>query len=66
MQAQEIWLWLQEGAYFYLCGDAKQMSKDVEKTLEQIICSQGSLSQEEALSYIKALKKQKRYVKEVY
>lgn len=66
MQAQEIWRWLQEGAYFYLCGDAKQMSKDVEKTLEQIICSQGQISQEEALSYVKALKKQKRYVKEVY
>lgn len=66
MQAQEVWRWLQEGAYFYLCGDAKQMSKDVEKTLEQIICSQGQVSQEGALSYIKALKKQKRYVKEVY
>lgn len=66
MQAQEIWHWLQEGAYFYLCGDAKQMSKDVEKTLEQIICSQGQMSQEEALNYVKALKKQKRYVKEVY
>ena len=66
MQASKIWHWLQEGAYFYICGDAKQMSKDVEKTLEQIICSQGRLNQEEALSYIKTLKKQKRYVKEVY
>ncbi|KAG6559541.1 Sulfite reductase [NADPH] flavoprotein alpha-component [Candidatus Rhabdochlamydia oedothoracis] len=66
MQAQEIWRWLQEGAYFYLCGDAKQMSKDVENTLEQIICNQGQMNQKEALSYIKALKKQKRYVKEVY
>ncbi|MGL4540758.1 MAG: diflavin oxidoreductase [Candidatus Rhabdochlamydia sp.] len=66
MQAQEIWRWLEEGAYFYLCGDAKQMAKDVEKTLEQIICSQGQMSQESALIYLKALKKQKRYVKEVY
>lgn len=66
MQAQEIWHWLQKGAYFYLCGDAKQMSKDVEKILEQIICNQGQMSQKEALSYFKALKKQKRYVKEVY
>ncbi|PWU13413.1 MAG: sulfite reductase [Chlamydiae bacterium] len=66
MQASKIWHWLKEGAYFYICGDAKQMSKDVEKALEQIICSQGKLSQEEALIYVKALKKQKRYVKEVY
>ncbi|VHO04720.1 sulfite reductase subunit alpha [Candidatus Rhabdochlamydia sp. T3358] len=66
MQAPKIWHWLEDGAYFYICGDAKQMSKDVEKTLEQIICSQGRLSQEEALNYVKALKKQKRYVKEVY
>ncbi|MDR2539891.1 MAG: hypothetical protein LBC45_04800 [Chlamydiales bacterium] len=66
MQAQEIWHWLQEGSYFYLCGDAKQMSKNVEEALGQIICSQGQMSQEESLCYIKALKKQKRYVKEVY
>lgn len=66
MQAQKIWRWLEDGAYFYLCGDAKQMAKDVEKTLEQIICSQGQMSQESALIYLKALKKQKRYVKEVY
>lgn len=66
LQAPKIWHWIKEGAYFYLCGDAKQMSKDVEKALEQIICSQGRLSQEEALIYVKALKKQKRYVKEVY
>lgn len=66
MQASKIWHWLQEGSYFYICGDAKQMARDVEKALEQIICSEGKLSQEEALMYIKSLKKQKRYVKEVY
>ena len=66
MQAPEIWHWLKEGAYFYICGDAKQMSKDVEKALEQIICNQGRLCQEESLMYIKTLKQQKRYVKEVY
>ena len=66
LQAPKIWHWLEEGAYFYICGDAKQMSKDVEKALEQIICSQGRLNQEETLIYVKALKKQKRYVKEVY
>ena len=65
-QAGKIWQWLEEGAYFYLCGDAKQMAKDVEKTIEQIIASQGNMNQEEASNYLKTLKKQKRYVKEVY
>lgn len=65
-QAQKIWRWFEEGAYFYLCGDAKQMAKDVEKAVEQIIASQGKMSQEEASNYLKTLKKQKRYVKEVY
>lgn len=65
-QAHEIWHWLEKGAYFYLCGSAKQMAKDVEKTMEEIICSQGGLSKEDACNYLKNLRKQKRYVKEVY
>lgn len=66
IKAQEIWRWLEEGAYFYLCGDAKQMAKDVEKTLEQIICNQGQMDQKTASNYLQDLKKQKRYVKEIY
>lgn len=65
-QAQEVWHWLEKGAYFYLCGNAKQMAKDVENTVEQIISSQGGLSEEDACNYLKNLRKQKRYVKEVY
>ncbi len=65
-ESQDIWHWLQEGSYFYVCGDASHMAKDVETTLLQIIQEQGSLSQEDAKSYFKSLKTNKRYITDVY
>src|SRR4029077_19436047 len=52
-QRQELWRWLEEGAYFYVCGDAKRMAPDVEKTLLAIIASEGALPLEEAKAYLK-------------
>jgi sulfite reductase (NADPH) flavoprotein alpha-component len=62
----DIWQWFQEGAYFYVCGDASRMAKDVEKTLVQIAEEQGKMSPEESHEYIMQLIKDKRYVKDVY
>lgn len=64
--AKELWSWLQEGAYFYVCGDAHRMAKDVEHTLEQIVQTQGHMTGEAAKAYIKALRTQKRYLADVY
>jgi sulfite reductase (NADPH) flavoprotein alpha-component len=64
--ASELWQWLQEGAYLFICGDAKRMAKDVEQTLLEIFISEGRLSQENSRLYLKELKKQKRYLKDVY
>jgi sulfite reductase (NADPH) flavoprotein alpha-component len=63
---KELWQWLQAGAYFYVCGDAKRMAVDVDQALHQIAREHGDLSEEEAKSYMKNLKKDKRYQRDVY
>jgi sulfite reductase (NADPH) flavoprotein alpha-component len=64
--AAELWAWLQGGAYFYVCGDAKRMAKDVDAALHEIIASQGGLTPEQVDEYVKQLKKDKRYQRDVY
>ncbi|MGJ8695225.1 MAG: diflavin oxidoreductase [Verrucomicrobiaceae bacterium] len=62
----ELWEWLQGGGYFYVCGDASRMAKDVDKALHTIAKTHGGLSEEEAVDYFKQLKKEKRYARDVY
>ena len=64
----EMWKWLQEGAYFYVCGDAKRMAKDVHQTLITIAQEHGGKSPEAAKEYIEVqfAKTEKRYLKDVY
>jgi sulfite reductase (NADPH) flavoprotein alpha-component len=64
--AAELWAWLSRGAYFYVCGDAKRMAKDVDVALHEIVAQQGGLSAEQAIEYVKQLKKEKRYQRDVY
>jgi sulfite reductase (NADPH) flavoprotein alpha-component len=64
--AKEIYAWLQEGAHFYVCGDEARMAKDVDFALHQILEKEGGLSSEAAAAYIEALKKEKRYKRDVY
>ena len=64
--AAELWAWIKGGAHFYVCGDAKRMAKDVDVALHEIIVEQGAMSLEEATDYVKQLKKDKRYQRDVY
>ena len=64
--AAELFDWLENGAIFYVCGDAARMAKDVDTALHQIVEQVGSKSTEQAKEYVDALKKQKRYRKDVY
>ncbi len=64
--AKELYGALEEGGYFYVCGDASRMAKDVERTLHEVICEQGELTEEAGLDYVNKLKKEKRYVRDVY
>jgi len=67
-RAKELWGWLQQGAYLYVCGDAKRMAKDVHETLISIAREQGGLSPEGASDYVSGtlMKSEKRYLRDVY
>ena len=64
--AAELWAWLEDGAHFYVCGDASRMAKDVDDALHKIIESAGGKSTEEAKAYVAKLKSDKRYQRDVY
>ena len=64
--AAELWGWLQEGAYFYVCGDASRMANDVQQTLIQIVAEQGAMSHDAAKVYVDKLSSDERYVRDVY
>jgi sulfite reductase (NADPH) flavoprotein alpha-component len=66
--ARELWAWLQNGAYFYVCGDAKRMAKDVHKTLIEIAQKEGGLSQDAAAEYVNVtlMRNERRYLRDVY
>lgn len=65
-QGSEIFKWLEEGAVLYVCGDAKNMAKDVDAALLHIIKRYGHYNDEEAKAYVKNLRAQKRYLRDVY
>jgi len=62
----ELFAWLQDGAYFYVCGDASRMAKDVDLALRQIAATEGGMPEEDAAKWVKSLQKEKRYLKDVY
>ncbi len=64
--AAEVWAWIQGGAYFYVCGDAKRMAKDVDVALHEIVAQQGGMDAAAAAEFVKQLKKDKRYQRDVY
>lgn len=64
--AEELYAWLEQGAYFYICGDASRMAKDVDTALHQVVEKAGGKSPEESAAYVEELKKSKRYRKDVY
>lgn len=65
-QAEQVWQWLQDGAYVYICGDATRMAKDVHEALIVVGQQQGGLSREKAEEYFNELRKAKRYQRDVY
>ena len=62
----DLYAWLEEGGYFFVCGDAYAMAKDVDKALHDVIAEHGKMSADSAIEYVNKLKKDKRYVRDVY
>jgi sulfite reductase (NADPH) flavoprotein alpha-component len=63
---KEVFDWLNKGANIYLCGDMKSMARDVQQALLKIFESEGGMTEEKALEYLKQLKKEKRFQSDVY
>ncbi|MEU6553865.1 bifunctional nitrate reductase/sulfite reductase flavoprotein subunit alpha [Streptomyces sp. NPDC046915] len=61
-----LWSWLQDGAHFYVCGDASRMAKDVDRALKDIAVVHGGLTEDDAAAYVKQLTADKRYARDVY
>jgi sulfite reductase (NADPH) flavoprotein alpha-component len=65
-QGAQLWSWLEDGAHFYVCGDANRMAKDVDAALKEIVARHGGMSDEKALEYVNRLAQEKRYARDVY
>jgi sulfite reductase (NADPH) flavoprotein alpha-component len=65
-RAKDLYAWLEQGAHFYVCGDASRMAADVHEALVSTVETQGGKSREAAEAYLEDLKKSKRYQRDVY
>ncbi len=51
-QAADLWPWLEAGAHFYVCGDAKRMAADVDRALHEVIATQSAQGDAYAKAYV--------------
>lgn len=65
-QSEELYQWLEDGAYFYICGDAERMANDVHNALIATVAKHGNKSHEEAEIYVNELLDARRYQRDVY
>lgn len=65
-RSEELYRWLEEGAHFYVCGDATRMARDVHEALISVVEFQAGITREAAEAYVEDLKKSKRYLRDTY
>ncbi|CAL4324126.1 Sulfite reductase [NADPH] flavoprotein alpha-component [Buchnera aphidicola (Eriosoma lanigerum)] len=65
-QGEEVWDWIVNGAYIYICGDKLNMAKDVESVLLKIFIKYGSMNEQDSYEYLNNLRINNRYQRDVY
>jgi sulfite reductase (NADPH) flavoprotein alpha-component len=65
-QGRDVYAWLEEGAFLYVCGDSAHMAPDVHAALTDIVAEHGGLDRDEAGAYLSALQRDRRYRLDVY
>lgn len=65
-EGKAIYDYMENGGHFYVCGDASKMAKDVDQALHEVVGLHGGLSNDKAIDYVKNLKREKRYLRDVY
>jgi sulfite reductase (NADPH) flavoprotein alpha-component len=65
-EGRDVWSWLKDGAYLYVCGDAERMAPDVDAAIHAVVEEHGGMSKEAAAEYVANLRTQKRYRRDVY
>ena len=63
---RDLYAWLQDGAALYVCGDANAMAKDVHAMLLRIIADQGGLDEAGAKAALDSIRRDNRYLRDVY
>jgi len=63
---KELFAWLSNGAYFYVCGDASAMAPDVNAALLDVVREHGNMDADDAQSWVADLTADGRYLRDVY
>ncbi|KAJ9574395.1 hypothetical protein L9F63_025959, partial [Diploptera punctata] len=63
----EIWQVVGENnGHLYVCGDAKNMARDVHNIVLKVVQEKGNMTESQALAYVKKMEAQKRYSADVW
>lgn len=65
-ERRDLHAWLRDGAHLYVCGDQARMARDVHATLRDVIADQSAIPAEAAEAELDAMKRQGRYLLDVY
>jgi len=63
---RDLYAWLRDGAALYVCGDASAMARDVHATLLRILADQGNTDDAGAKAELDAIRRDGRYLRDVY